>query len=57
MTIQMWLPIDGISERESPSPEKAKPQAIRPRTGARRRVNKQLQPPLPLKPPQPPAGA
>ena len=57
MTIQMWLRIDGISERESPSPEKAKPQAIRPRTGARRLVNKQLQPPLPLKPPQPPAGA
>ena len=57
MTIQMSLPIAGIPERENHSPEEAKPQAIRPRTRVRRRVNKKLQQPLPLKPPQPPTGA
>ena len=55
--LQKSLPIDGISERKSPIPQKNEPAAIRPHPRTRGRVNKNLQRRLPLyQQPDPPVS-
>ena len=45
--VQTALPITGAAEREATPPQRIKPTAIRPRPRSRRRVNKDLQRPMP----------